>query len=357
METGRVQIVSKYTNPHDALEGVLAEKPDIVFLDIEMPEVSGIELAERIQQSLPETHIVFVTAFNEYAVKAFELNAIDYIVKPVLHDRLNKTLQRISKELLPIASVTTPTPLRSAIICAFPSLSFTWDDNMDETIDVRWRTSKVRGVFTLLLQHRGAFVRKDVLLETFWPDIDAEKGIMQLYSTIYQIRKTIAATDFDMGITNHENGYRLDLNNVQVDVDVWEKGVEQFPVVSSKTLPMHRKLLDLYRGDYLAKEDYLWAEGERERLRVLWLKQISDVADYLVANDQIAEAITLYLRVQSAQPFIDYSYFKLMQLYSQIGDMRSVDQQYTQLTKMLVEEYDIQPSVIIQEWYQQRRKI
>jgi len=138
-----------------------------------------------------------------------------------------------------------------------------------------------------------------------------------------------------------------------VDVDEWEKGLEQVAIVTAKTLEEHRKLLALYQGDYLEKEGYVWAEGERERLRVLWLQRTFKVADYLVADRQFGEAVSLYLRVQMAQPFLDESYFKLMQLYGQLGDHRSVEQQYSQLTAMLQEEYDAKPRTIILEWYEE----
>src|SRR5690625_851803 len=80
-----------------AKKNILSKKPDIIFLDIQMPGISGINLAEEIQCSLPETNIVFVTAYDEYAVRAFELSAIDYLLKPVRSNRLKDTIQRISK--------------------------------------------------------------------------------------------------------------------------------------------------------------------------------------------------------------------------------------------------------------------
>src|SRR5690554_3694966 len=55
---------------------------DLIFLDVEMPGMNGLELAEKILEVNPKVEIVFVTAFNQYAVQAFELNALDYIVKP-----------------------------------------------------------------------------------------------------------------------------------------------------------------------------------------------------------------------------------------------------------------------------------
>src|SRR5690606_4244707 len=126
------------------------------------------ELAEQIQQSLPHIHIVFITGFNDYAVKAFELNAIDYVVKPVQMRRLHETIRRFQVSRAAITHQSDPV----SRICAFQSLSFTCTDETTEILNVKWRTSKARGIFTFLLQHRNEYISKDDLLELFWPEVD-----------------------------------------------------------------------------------------------------------------------------------------------------------------------------------------
>lgn len=351
---GGVTIIGKYTNAYIAKQSILNKKPDIVFLDIEMPGISGIQLAEELQCSLPEIHIVFITAYDEYAVKAFELNAIDYLLKPVRSNRLKETIQRIAKYYK--KEIPSDTPKRPPMICAFQSLSFMQEDYPSKTIDVRWRTSKVRGVFIFLLQHRGDFIRKDTLLDLFWPELDIKKGYTQLYSAIYQIRKTLADNNMQIHISNLENGYKLNMDGVKFDVDLLERGIESLPVITNETLPEHQQLLMLYRGDYLANEDYMWLENERERLKILWIKHTFKVADYFVNKNQYSEAISLYLHLQMAQPYIEECYFKLMQLYSEIGEIHSVERQYNHLQSMLRDQYGNQPQQDIQDWYQNWKK-
>lgn len=90
-----VEITGAFINPLEALEQIILKKPDILFLDIAMPEISGLNLAREITGVLGNIEIVFVTAFDNYAINAFEVNAIDYILKPVHSDRLDKTIERI----------------------------------------------------------------------------------------------------------------------------------------------------------------------------------------------------------------------------------------------------------------------
>ena len=77
----------------------MALRPDVVFLDIQMPAMTGIETAEKFLANHYFPLIVFVTAYDTYAVKAFELHAIDYILKPVHKERLDMVLKRIHVQL------------------------------------------------------------------------------------------------------------------------------------------------------------------------------------------------------------------------------------------------------------------
>lgn len=90
-----IQIVGEGTNGGEALDLYESLKPDVVFLDVEMPEISGIECAQRIVDINPKAVIIFVTAFNEYMPQAFELYAFDYLIKPFKIDRLKQTIDRI----------------------------------------------------------------------------------------------------------------------------------------------------------------------------------------------------------------------------------------------------------------------
>ncbi|WP_425448463.1 LytR/AlgR family response regulator transcription factor [Dethiothermospora halolimnae] len=89
------QLVGEADNGLEALEMAESENPDVVFLDIEMPKLSGIECAKSIIDINPKTAIIFATAHEEYMGDAFELYAFDYLTKPFRLDRVYKTLRRI----------------------------------------------------------------------------------------------------------------------------------------------------------------------------------------------------------------------------------------------------------------------
>ncbi len=88
------EIVAEAKNGLEALQLVDENHPDVIFLDIQMPKLDGLAVASNLEHK-PNTRIVFVTGYNEYAIKAFELNAVDYLLKPYDRGRLCKTLERI----------------------------------------------------------------------------------------------------------------------------------------------------------------------------------------------------------------------------------------------------------------------
>ena len=95
-EFDQVHIIGEAANSEEAKELIESGKPDIIFLDIQMPGKNGFQLLEELEE-VPE--VVFTTAYDEYALKAFEFNALDYIQKPVQKERLAGALSRIAEKL------------------------------------------------------------------------------------------------------------------------------------------------------------------------------------------------------------------------------------------------------------------
>ena len=91
-----LEVVALARNGLDAAREIAERRPDLAFLDIRMPGLSGLEVAQGIEGA---TRVVFVTAYDEFAVQAFEQEAVDYVLKPVRADRLLKTIERVQRAL------------------------------------------------------------------------------------------------------------------------------------------------------------------------------------------------------------------------------------------------------------------
>ncbi len=105
-------VLGEAANVDDAIILIENEKPDLIFLDIHMPEKSGFDLLEELT-IVPE--VIFTTAYNQYAVKAFEVNAIDYIVKPIREERFAMTIEKIKTEFNKSKPNIEPLPMHYKI--------------------------------------------------------------------------------------------------------------------------------------------------------------------------------------------------------------------------------------------------
>lgn len=94
-----LQIVGECEDGASALEIIAEQQPDVAFLDIRMPGLTGLDVASATATASPRTQVVFVTAYDQYAIEAFDAGAIDYLLKPIAADRLAQTVQRVQSRL------------------------------------------------------------------------------------------------------------------------------------------------------------------------------------------------------------------------------------------------------------------
>ena len=106
-QVGGVEIVGQAGNGVEAVATITRLKPNVVFLDVQMPGLTGFEVARRMIDADTPSHIVFVTAYDQHAIEAFEVNAVDYLLKPVDPARLEVAIQRAQRR---IAHDRTSTP-------------------------------------------------------------------------------------------------------------------------------------------------------------------------------------------------------------------------------------------------------
>lgn len=98
-QRGGIEVMGQAGNGVEALTTIERLKPDIVFLDVQMPGLTGFEVARRIAERQIPTSLIFVTAFDRHAIEAFEVNAVDYLLKPVEASRLDQAVQRAERRI------------------------------------------------------------------------------------------------------------------------------------------------------------------------------------------------------------------------------------------------------------------
>ncbi|WP_058305699.1 response regulator [Gracilibacillus massiliensis] len=351
-KNSNIDVVGMFQDPLHALKEITENVPDVVFLDIQMPEISGLELADRIQEFHEEIEIVFVTGYDHYAIDAFELFALDYLIKPIQTKRLEKTIRRIDKKNL--LNRTSNNRNKQIQLSCFNEIKFSTSENAE--IPIKWRTRKTLELFAYLLHNREKFVSKETLIDMLWSELPIDKAYQQLYTTIYHCRNSLKKANISdvliRNVSNIGSGYMLQTGGLIVhECYEWRLGSEQISFIDKGQLGTIEKLFYQYAGDYLGYYDFHWARTHAERLRQQWLKLGRLLAAYYQKKREYSQAITIYSTVQNISPELEESYFELMKLFAIKKEYREVHIQYQDLTNMLVEELDIEPSTEITNWY------
>lgn len=343
-----IEVVGEYTDSLKAMDEIQSLQPSVVFLDIVMPDMDGLALGEKIQELLLDVEIVFTTGFDQYALDAFNLHAVDYLLKPIQISRLEKTLDRLEQ----INNKHKKSSRNSTIINLFGGLRVVLPDGQTQIL--KWRTSKAKELFAYLLNHRDEIIYRDTILELFWPESDRDKASKQLYTAIYTIRQTLKnygleGVQISSPLLN--SGYKLLLEQTVVDVEQWLSSLKALPSLEKSTVDQHEQVFQLYTGDYLGDCDYLWAESEKERLRRLWLHHAHQLSEFYITNENYSAAIKVQETVQALFAGEEENYFILMKLYDLLNNVAAVEEQYLLLKKALQEHLAMEPSEEIENWY------
>lgn len=205
-----IEIIKTYTNPLVAVKEIGNTNPDVVFLDIEMGGINGLEIAELFIEQHSTVEIVFTTAHSQYAVDAFEVNAMDYLGK-----------------------------------------------------SLTWRTKKMKELFAYLWIKSERPVSKTLIMETIFPDKEIEKGASLLHTTVYPLRKSLEKIGHPNAINYFNDSYQL---NIPISSDLEELN----NLLKSKKCSEEkgiREILRIYKGDFLQDESYPWSIEVQQRYK------------------------------------------------------------------------------------------
>lgn len=256
---GELTLVHATTEGANVLADITTYKPTLLFLDINIGHISGVELAEEINKDFPEINIIFVTAYSEYAVKAFELNAIDYLLKPVTKKRFAHAVSRLD-----IPSDNQDEPDKQIKMTLFKEGRIQTSNGED----IALRTRKAYELLFLLRHYSTEGILKDKILELLWPNLTQESSSMMLHTTIYQIRQTFKKSQYINPIHYKKGRYFL---NIEVQHDLDE--VCELLASPAKKGNLNR-LLELYQGPYLESDHFEWCETTKNKIQHQFIQYI-----------------------------------------------------------------------------------
>jgi len=337
---GHIEIIGTFTVADEAVNRLRQENVDIVFLDIEMPGMSGIEAAEQMVAIDPGIDIVFVTAYNHYANEAFELNAIDYLLKPTTAGRLGKTIERILSRRRTEKRDRFPKAGKAGFVCFS---RFEWKTGEEPLFALKWRTSKERELMAYLVHHRNTFVPKAKILEDLWENANPEQDTTFLHTCVYSIRKKLRSFGGKPLLEFKSNGYYLDIGSLWCDADEFERIVGGGIRVSSNDIGECERIASLYTGDYMEEDGFIWALDAQEKFKGAYIALMKRMADYYVSMKEFHAAVRCLKCALQKNPFLDDANETILKVYAEMGDRLSMVRHYERFTKLLQEELGIAP--------------
>ncbi|MFC5701389.1 response regulator [Cohnella faecalis] len=338
LEIGGIAVAGKFRLAADAIECAAGLKPDLIFLDIEMPGTNGLAAAELLLSRYPDAEIVFVTAHHQYAVEAFDTNAIGYLLKPVAKEKLVKTLGRYTALQAKAAKrrgdssgaatggadressgggaganagvgSTVRKPLN---LKAMGSLEL-YDA---EGRLVTWRTKKTKELFAYLWHHGGSPVYRYRILDHLWPELAADRAQTLFHTTLYNLRSTLRTAGFPEAVAFGDERYWMRTDDIGCDADRLDAILR-----AGDTAEFAEELLSLYRGDYLETEYYGWAESRRYELRSAFIRYL----DKAVGKAGMTATEPMLRKLIEYEPYRERSYDLLLQHLTATGDTAGAD--------------------------------
>ena len=176
-----------------------------------MPGMNGIELAGAILARDESVQIIFVTAYQHYAIDAFKVNAVDYLLKPVSELEIERVVNKLLKTQLLLGKK----PEQGEVYRIYCLGGFNvYGDSGARPI--KWPTAKTEELFAYFLYQKGKSIDKAKLQETLWPEMDREKAEHNLYNTIYRLRLSLREAGIVNPINNQLGTYRGDFEFIIV---------------------------------------------------------------------------------------------------------------------------------------------
>lgn len=230
--------IKSFDEPEDALDEIMERGfiPDIAFLDIEMPRITGIEMAKRIRENCKNTKIVFVTGFSQYAIEAYNIHARGYLMKPPTAEKVKAEIENSFENInAPIKSY------KKIRIRCFGNFEVFADD-----VPIKFSRSKTKELFAYLVDRRGSAITTNELLNILWEDIAVTVSLRsQLRNSIADLSGVLKSLgEENILLKVNRNSYAI--NTEKVDCDYFKYLNNDIEAVNS------------YIGEYMMQ--YSWSE-------------------------------------------------------------------------------------------------
>lgn len=284
------KVEAAFPSAEEALESFEYIKPDVVFLDIEMPRINGIDLARKFLSEKYDVNIIFTTAYEQYAIEAFGVEAIDYLMKPINDDDILRVIKRLSKMENMKQQKQEEDNNNKTTKFTLPIISCLGKFQIldSESKIVKWPTRKAEEVFAYFVLNKGKYISKWSLLDLFWGDMDEERGLNNLYNTIYRIKQTVKKLDSLITIRKVNDSYIMEAEEILSDLD--KLNMLMNVKYKNKIIDEMIEIFFQYTGPLFGNRDYFWSMPTQEQVARTYVKLCREILSYYREKNNFQEA-------------------------------------------------------------------
>ena len=335
-----VEVVGSFSNARDVLKGMKTLDFNVAFLDIELPGLSGLDLADLLKEWNKDVFIVFVTAYRDYAVQAFELHSIDYLMKPIMSERLEKTILRIQEQLEKRTTEKTNATLPSK---ALKIICFKEFAVYHHNTPVKWKTGKVKELFAYFITNHQDPIHRDTIIEALWNDVEYQKAKIQLHTAISYLRKTLDAMGYPDTITFSNGSYVMEIDHYECDVHQFERIFEDHPQLTDANIEIFEDIVQNYNGDYMENNGYEWALVKAHAIRQKISQLLQMMIDFFADQNLLNKKHQYLQLLVSLNPYSESAVQQLMRFYVKTGNRGEAVKVYHDMKELLIEDLGILP--------------
>ncbi len=332
----KAHVVGSHISYKTFLDDIKSKKPDIAFIDIEMPGMSGLETAREIQTLSPHTEIVFTTAHKQYAFDAYQMEASDYILKPVRKERLKRIIDKVNKNKQERKYGSGEIHDEGKKIQVNIMKRFEVRSKDGEII--HWRTRKVEELFAYLVHLKGEGVTSEFIIDALWPDENMESAKKIFYTTIYYLRNDLKKCGASVNIISKGHKYILSRDYMVCDVWQLEECLSYCTDQNSVCkIDLVEELFNLYRGGYMEENYYGWAEKKRLLLEEQLMNTVLSAATSLLSQKRLLDAAGILKRLIDTCPYRESPYELMIKVYRMMNERAAADKTYQEYCKTMTE--------------------
>lgn len=346
------EIIGAFQSSSEAYRFIKENWVDIAFIDIKMPEEGGLDFARRIMLEFGMIDIVFLTSHKEYALDAFDVHAMDYIVKPISQERLEHTIKRSRERRITALPYSYGGASVKLSVYCLGGLHIRGVDGAR----VQVNSSKSLELLAYLLLNKGEFVSKWRIMEDVFSEMSPRNAETYLNTTIYKLRKALGKHEMKEAIISANEGYRIDIKDIYIDFLDFDRRVNDLSIINEANLEDAIKTEKIFLGQLFGDKGYNWSLAAIERLSEVYWDLAKQLGSYLLKNNRLNLSLQILKKMTIENELDEEVNCIIMQVYAAKRDRISLIKQYNRYEKALQRELQINPASNTERIYDELRR-